>query len=673
MRLLIFKQTILPIAALGLSVPAPALASQRALLFPAADLFFLLLFLICLFFTVWYHRRNRQKLAIRAEAVEPLPLADQILDATPIEIFCFDDQLRICWVNHFAVQETDQPSPLIGASLGDIAPELLVDPLVVALHAGAPLPSANPDNKGFCPWEQSTHVLAGPDNSRFGVLYRKPKSCVLHQKNSLVQTPGGSTPVDQASETFSRMQSEFVANINHEVRTPMNAIIGYAEMLAAAELGPREKRFVHIIHKSSMALVSIFNDIMELSKIDSGRLQIMSSSVRLQTLLDDVVNQFLEAAQEKDLRFFCHIGDDLPQMFIVDGMRLKQILQNLVSNAIKYTNKGYVQLTVEGKPSKEKVNCYHLQFIVEDSGIGIVEADQQKIFELFHQYEQVVSKQYGGIGLGLTLCSRLVAMMGGTIDLFSKEGEGSCFTVRLEDVRSSDQTTLNAVAKSPAAHADLPLTILVVDDVDLIKDVFTDYFQDSSFQVLTANNEQDALMLAAREKPDIVFMDLNLPGASGREITKKMRQLDGMAGKPIIVMTGEVLTEEDYHPLFDNILQKPFRLDTLQALVDHYCRQVHNQEPAESKFADSPLDLLVLPLSLWSDELEHLRQNAISSGNLSVAVALGEALIRTGREHDQQVLHELGAELIRSATEPDIMGVDRVLLKLSQASFREPA
>lgn len=612
-------------------------------------------------------------MAIQAETIDPLPLADQILDATPIAIFCFDDQLRICWVSHFAVQETASPTPLIGASLREVAPELLVDPLVVALHARAPLPLAKPVTEGFCPWEQSIRILTGPDNARYGVLYKKPESCVLHQKNNQTRSAGGSSPADQASETFSRMQSEFVANINHEVRTPMNAIIGYAEMLVAAELGPREKRFVHIIHKSSMALVSIFNDIMELSKIDSGRLQIMSSSVRLQTLLDEVVNQFLEAAQEKDLRFFCHIADDLPQVFIVDGMRLKQILQNLVSNAIKYTNKGYVQLTVEGKPSKEKVNCYHLQFIVEDSGIGITEADQKKIFELFHQYERVVSKQYGGIGLGLTLCSRLIAMMGGTIDLYSKEGEGSCFTVHLEDVRSSEQTTLNAVAKSPAAHADLPLTILVVDDVDLIKDVFIDYFQDSAFQVLTANNEQDALALAAKGKPDIVFMDLNLPGASGRDITQKMRQIEGMAGKPIIVMTGEVLTEEDYHPLFDNILQKPFRLDTLQALVDHYCRQVHGKEPPGEMDSASYPDQLVLPLSLWSDELEYLRQNAISSGNLSVAVALGEALIRAGREHDQHILHELGAELIRSATEPDIIGVDRVLLKLSQASFREMA
>ena len=672
MRKYIVNQTVLAVVISALAVPSPAQASQRALLFPAADLFFLLLFLICLFFTIWYHRRSKQQLAIQADNAGPLPLAGQILDCAPIAMFCFDDQLRIRWVNHQAVQATPLPAPLVGASLRDIAPELLVDPMVVALHSRTPLPPVNPQTVVFSPWEQSVHIITGPDQARYGVLYRQHESLRLHQNQGDASKPSA-RPVDQASETFSRMQSEFVANINHEVRTPMNAIIGYTEMLTAAELGPREKRFVHIIHKSSMALVSIFNDIMELSKIDSGRLQIMSSSVRLQTLLDEVENQFMEAAQEKDLRFSCHIAEDLPQMFIVDGLRLKQILQNLVSNAIKYTNKGYVQLTVEGKPSKEKVNSYHLQFIVEDSGIGIAEADQKKIFELFHQYEQVVSKQYGGIGLGLTLCSRLVAMMGGTIELYSKEGEGACFTVRLEDVRSSEQVTLNAVAKPSVIHPDQPLTVLVVDDVDLIKDVFTDYFQDSSFRVLTANNEQDALELAAKETPDIVFMDLNLPGASGREITKKMRQIEGMDGKPIIVMTGEVLTEEDYHPLFDNILQKPFRLDTLQALVDHYCKTAPVQESPEDKMPVDRFELLVVPKNLWSEELERLRQTAISSGNLSVAVSLGEALLKAGKEHDQQAMHELGAELIRCATEPDIIGVDRVLLKLSQASIREMA
>ena len=615
------NQTVLAVVILGFAVPSPALASQRTLLFPAADLFFLLLFLICLFFTIWYHRRSRQQLAIQAENCEHLPIADQILDGAPVAVFCFDDQLRICWVNHQAVQAAPVPTPLIGASLRDVASELLVDPMVVALHTRAPLPSVKPEPEGFCPWEQSIRIITGPDNARYGVLYRQPESCRLHQSKNTAPKPSASH-ADQASETFSRMQSEFIANINHEVRTPMNAIIGYTEMLTAAELGPREKRFVHIIHKSSMALVSIFNDIMELSKIDSGRLQIMSSSVRLQTLLDDIENQFMEAAQERGLRFSCHMAEDLPQMFVVDGMRLKQVLQNLVSNAIKYTNNGYVQLTVEGKPAKEKANCYHLQFIVEDSGIGIAEADQKKIFELFQQYEQVVSKQYGGIGLGLTLCSRLVAMMGGTIDLYSREGEGACFTVRLDDVRSSEQTTLNAVAKSPVTRLDQPLTVLVVDDVDLIKDVFTDYFQDSSFNVLTANNEQDALALAAKETPDIVFMDLNLPGASGREITQKMRQIEGMDGKPIIVMTGEILTEEDYHPLFDNILQKPFRLDTLQSLVDHYCKTGSTQESPAEKLTIDRLELLVVPRVFWSEELEQLRQTAIISGNLSVAVSL---------------------------------------------------
>lgn len=471
--------------------------------------------------------------------------------------------------------------------------------------------------------------------------------------------------LSQDWENFNRMQSEFIANINHEVRTPMNAIIGYTEMLSVSDIGQKEKRFVSIIHKSSMALVAIFNDIMELSKIDSGRLQIMARSIRLQTVINEVDNLFQETVREKQLRFSCQIAPALPQVFILDGVRLKQILQNLVSNAIKFTPKGYVQLTVDGQPSLTRPDCYDLRFQVKDSGVGIPEAEQQKIFKLFQQYEKVVPKQYGGIGLGLTLCSRLVAMMGGSIDLTSREGRGSCFTVCLNTLPCAVQAADVFPEQTPAASQEQSDTILVVDDMDLIKDVFIDYFRGSSFKILTANDNDQALEICRREKPDMIFMDLNLAGMDGRTVTLNLRKLEGMKEVPVIVMTGEVLEEDEYRPMFDGLLQKPFRLEELKALVvrsgGNGARPVDDRTPDDSQQRE-----LEAITELWTEELEQLRLTAFNSGNLSVTVALGEALRRAGKQHDQSLLVDMGNELIRCATEPDIAGVDRLLVRLAQ-------
>jgi CheY-like chemotaxis protein len=470
------------------------------------------------------------------------------------------------------------------------------------------------------------------------------------------------------------MKSEFIANINHEVRTPMNAIIGYTEMLANSQLGPREKRFVAIIHKSSMALVSIFNDIMELSKIDSGRLQIMVSTVRLKSIINEVDGLFKDLAEEKGIRLSCRIAGHLPQSFTFDGLRLKQILQNLVSNAVKFTREGSVTLLVDGGPSTAQQGCFDLNFIIEDTGIGICAADQQKIFELFRQGEDVITKQYGGVGLGLTLCSRLTKMMGGSIDVHSVEGQGTRFTVRLTGIQIAQQAPADLESDRLAAGFEREGKLLVVDDVDLIKDVFIDYFQDSPYKVLTANNGEDALSIAIAEHPDIIFMDLNLSGTDGRNVTEQLRQMAETVSIPVVVMTGEMLEEEDFRPLFDDFLQKPFRLEALKGIVARYARPSSKQElqPAVLAGVDEDEHLLTSQVAAaWNMDLDLLRQQAAFSGSLTDAASLGVAMQLRGEAEHQPVLTRLGEELLLHAHEPNILGVDRVLAKLSRIAHRE--
>jgi signal transduction histidine kinase len=479
---------------------------------------------------------------------------------------------------------------------------------------------------------------------------------------------------DRAVESANRLKSEFIANINHEIRTPMNAIIGYTEMLANADLAPREKRFVDTIHKSSMMLVSIFNDIMELSKIDSGKLHIMVSSVRLSALVNEIAELFRDQAREKGVLFTCQVAPHVPQAFMLDGVRLKQVLQNLVGNAIKFTTSGFVELTVTGGPPEGAPGCFTLRFQVEDSGSGISPADQQKILKLFHQSGGSIAGQYGDIGLGLTLCCRLVAMMGGDVELSSAAGKGTRFTICLHAIRIAESSVEEALTAPVPVATKRERKILVVDDVDLIKEVFVDFFQDSPFRILTANSGEEALRLAVEELPDIIFMDLNLIGMDGRQITEILRRQPDTAAIPVVVMTGEMLDEIEFRPLFDDFLQKPFRLEALKEIVSRSVPVTGEGDGPASlldQAAREEENFFASIRAAWTDELEQLRRQAARSGSLSDAVLLGVAMQRTGETGKQPLLDELGGELVLYAADPNILGVDRLLAKLSRVTGRK--
>ena len=609
-----------------------------------------------------------------------LQLAQQALDQAPLAVLWTDSSLKIVQANQAALQSAGEQQ-LIGSDLLTLNPKFSTHPVLAALQSGgqgssgamitAPDTTMSADDGAA---QQELLALVAADTQKFAIWYGNPLSSGLQKDGEEGCNEQADDRPSSVEGSASRMKSEFIANINHEIRTPMNAIIGYAEMLINADLGPREKRFVNIIHKSSLALVSIFNDIMELSKIDSGRMQIMFSSVRLLSIIDDVEGLYKEQASEKELRFRCQIAPHIPQILILDGTRLKQILQNLVSNAIKFTAKGSVELMVDGEPSPTDPGCVDLRFKVEDSGIGIPFADQEKIFELFQQQEDSISKSYGGVGLGLTLCSRLVSLMGGRIELVSAEGNGARFSVFLNAIKVAKQTSENPSAPTVPLVKDKEQKLLVVDDVDLIKDVFVDFFQNSACKVLTANSGEEALALAVKEKPGIIFMDLNMIGMDGRTVTEHLRNHPETATIPVVVMTGEILDEADYRPLFDDFLQKPFRLDALKEMVARYIPfdQVDVEQPPlidnsiseEQNFFDGIE-------GVWTGELEKLRCQAVRSGSLADAVSLGAAMLQAGGKAKESLLSELGGELVQYAAEPNILGVDRLLAKLSRIANRK--
>ncbi len=236
------------------------------------------------------------------------------------------------------------------------------------------------------------------------------------------------------AELANKAKSEFLANMSHEIRTPMNAVLGFTDLLQNIISDPEGKTYLEAIHGSGKTLLRLINDILDLSKIEAGKLTLNFEPINLSVLLQEIQQIFQYKAAEKGLNLFCEISPHFPEGIILDEVRLRQILLNVVGNALKFTHQGYIKIGVDYTPSLNKPGYINLQIIVEDSGIGIREIDQKKIFKTFTQSEGQSNRKYGGTGLGLAITERLVEMMEGKVELRSQVGKGSQFSFYFKDV-----------------------------------------------------------------------------------------------------------------------------------------------------------------------------------------------------------------------------------------------
>ncbi|MCI5167147.1 MAG: response regulator [Candidatus Electrothrix sp. GM3_4] len=371
-------------------------------------------------------------------------------------------------------------------------------------------------------------------------------------------------------EAANQRKREFVANINHEIRTPMNAIVGYAEMLAESEIGDQQRRYVETIKKNSSHLVAIVSDIMELSKLETGKVRLLKSTVNLHVVTEQVYDFFADQATGKNLAFTCQVDPALPKFYVIDANHSRRILTNLISNAIKYTDTGKVTLSVTGE--KKKATWYMLTFRVLDTGRGMTVQEQDNILELIAQQKEGVTI-HDGKSLGLTLSARLARIMGGDITLESAKGKGSTFSFTLL-ASVADETMIRDIGperrqKQKGKQKKHPV-ILVVDDMPEMSHLVKIYFTGTAIKVFEASNREKCLEYAFNNSPDLILMDLNLAGTDGRDITKQLRNDPRTKQTPVVAMTGMMLEKKSYKPLFDDFLGKPFHLHELRRIVDKY-------------------------------------------------------------------------------------------------------
>lgn len=359
------------------------------------------------------------------------------------------------------------------------------------------------------------------------------------------------------AETANKVKSEFVANMSHEIRTPLNAIIGFSELLNKTEVNLKQRSYLDSITLGGDSLLAIINDILDISKIEAGKLEIQYEEVSLVPILNDIKTIFLQKAKDKDLDLKLTIDPNLPSFVVIDEVRLRQILLNIVGNALKFTHKGYIEINLQ--VSNFKDNRCDLKIDVKDTGIGIPKEQQSKIFESFVQQNGQSNRQYGGTGLGLAICLKLIKMMRGNISLESYENIGSTFSIILDNLESVDnKKEIENIEQLDNIEFEKS-TILIVDDIELNRKLVIESLENKNMTFYEASNGQEAIQMVKDKKPTLVLMDIKMPVLDGFEATKILKKDKNYNEIPIIALTASIRAKEiqDLTQLFSGYITKP--------------------------------------------------------------------------------------------------------------------
>jgi TMAO reductase system sensor TorS len=377
----------------------------------------------------------------------------------------------------------------------------------------------------------------------------------------------------EAAEAASRAKSQFLANMSHEIRTPMNGVLGMAELLLDTPLSERQRRYLETLYRSGENLLDIINDVLDFSKIEAGRLELAPVDFPLRAALREVIESFSERASRKGLSLECSVGEDIPDALHGDAVRLRQVLNNLIGNAIKFTEAGRIAVAVE------RAQGDALRFSVGDTGIGIDAEDRALIFDAFAQADTSHSRRYGGTGLGLSISRQLIELMGGRLGLESTPGQGSTFWFEVPFAPATRAIVESAPTATARALPRLHGHVLLAEDNAVNEVVAGAMLESFGLRVSVAQNGRQALEAVAAQAFDVVLMDCQMPEMDGFEAARRIRRREAEKGVPaaarqlIVAVTANAIEGDRERCLaagMDDYLSKPFSKADLHALLSRW-------------------------------------------------------------------------------------------------------
>jgi PAS domain S-box-containing protein len=482
----------------------------------------------------------------------------------------------------------------------------------------------------------------------------------------------------RVAEDANRAKSEFLANMSHEIRTPMNAVLGYTELLGSKLTDPVQKDYIESIKSSGKSLLTLINDILDLSKIEAGKLELEFEYVQTDSFFSEFEKIFAFKIRENGIKFILDIESGTPSGLNIDEARVRQIVFNLIGNAIKFTSTGQIVLKVYCENPKivrftprKSEELIDLVIEVQDTGIGISKDLQDAVFEPFVQLKDY--KQFGGTGLGLTITKKLASLMNGSISLKSEPGKGSTFIVRIPEIlyKRDYKDENQELVIDPTRIIFEEAVIQIVDDVKHNRSFIRDALKDTKFRILESEDGLDGYRVAEENVPDLIIADIRMPVVDGFQFLEMLKANKNLENIPVIAYSASVLKDQReriYHSKFAGLLIKPIKIAELyMELMNHLPYKLTEDDFADVFSKQNTVSAEVVDLSglinLLENELYETWRTFAVKQPIGEVREFGNRLQKTGLEHSSAMIKSYGEELIQAADSFNIESILNLLGK----------
>lgn len=610
---------------------------------------------------------------------------ETILNKLPIEVVVFDSEQKYLFVNPRAIQSDENRKFIIGKDDFDYFKFRNMD-ISIAQKRKERFLEVKTKGKAI-EWEDSWTDKEG--NTYYNLRGMFP---IFNENNELdlvigyalnitdrkqfeveiIKAKEEAEKAKEIADVANKAKSEFLANMSHEIRTPMNAVLGFAELLNEKLNDEKLIQYANSISISGKILLRLINDILDLSKVESGKIDLCYRPVKLKTILEEVKMIFSQKADEKNIKIILNISPEIPDIIVIDETRIRQILVNILGNSIKFTERGYIKITANSENQDSTNNTLDLLLMIEDTGIGIPENDLERIFNAFTQSSTQNNNKYGGTGLGLTIVKKLSQIMNGEVSINSKLNKGTTVTLSLKNIKSSINQEIKLLPESIKFN-ELDFensSILIVDDEMLNRQLLIDYLEPfPKLNIIEAENGKVAIEKAFQYKPDLILMDIKMPVMGGIEAIQELKKNETTSSIPILALTASSreITRTKFNLICEGYLQKPISQNQFIKNISVYLKKNSNKSKQVVDNKTNVESLQNNPAK-YKELNEILEKDYLSKFNelkdvlvIHKILQFAQEISSLGKKYECSPLKSWGENLVKHATLFDIERINNSL------------